>query len=232
MILDIEFVYIRGGWFEMGDIFNEGSESEKPVHLIYIKSFYLSKYLITNAQYMQFVKETGYEKPKSVLKSSFSKDNQPVSGISWIDAMKFCEWLKAKTGKDIRLPSEAEWEFAARNRGKRIRYPWGNKHPTYELANHSALIWHTTEVGRYPPNELGIYDMAGNVWEWCLDWFDKNYYSKSPIHNPKGPTCGILKVLRGGSWLDSPRSIRTTHRSFNLPTYRGCINGFRVCFCE
>ena len=189
-------VYVKGGWFEMGS--NNGGSEEKPVHRVYVDDFYISKYEVTFAEYDRFCEATGRSKPDDM---GWGRGNRSVIFVSWYDAVEYCNWLSRQTGKHYRLPTEAEWEYAARG---------GNKSRGYKYSgsdNINRVAWYdgnsndrTHPVGTKQPNELGIYDMSGNLWEWCSDWYDSDYYSRSPERNPKGPTSGNSRVLRGGSW--------------------------------
>ena len=174
--------------------------------------------------------------------------DHPMIEVSWYGAVAFCNWLSRQAGLEevynestweadfskvgYRLPTEAEWEYAARAGGKEIKYPNGNT-LTHDDANYYGTgerdMWDgTSPVGSFPPNELGLYDMAGNVWEWCNDWYDSGYYSRSPEDNPTGPSSGRRKVLRGGSWLDVPWGCRTASRNWSDPDDTGNYYGFRV----
>jgi len=154
--------------------------------------------------------------------STFTGDNLPVEQVSWNKTQDFIKKLNQKTGKNYRLPTEAEWEYAARG---------GNKSKGYKYAgsnNINDVAWYTSnsnskthEVGTKLPNELGIYDMSGNVWEWCSDWYGENYYGSSPSNNPKGPGTGDDRVLRGGSWDDSVNLSRSANRLRYKPNIQG-----------
>ena len=188
-------------------------------------------------------------------------DDYPVVNISWYDAIRYCNWLSEKTGlspcytiagKEVscdftadgyRLPTEAEWEYAARSGGKRYRYSWGNGQPSGNIADETvkkrfseAEIWegyydgyvYTAPVGRFRPNEMEIYDMTGNVWEWCWDWYNERYYVSSPNINPVGPLSGGSRVIRGGSWSYIPRDMRVSYRGDDSPEYSYDLCGFRL----
>lgn len=193
---------IPSGTFLMGS--NDGESDEKPVHHVFVDAFYLDKYEVTVAQYQQFLNANPQRTSPENWGEQLRNPNHPVVYVSWEDANAYARWA----GK--RLPTEAEWEYAARGGntglgGKPIhKYPWGND-PSQDQANYTGTAgrdqWSgTSPVGSFPPNGYGLYDMAGNVWEWCADWYDENYYKGSPERNPKGPSQGNLRVLRGGSW--------------------------------
>ena len=252
-----EMALIPAGSFMMGS--DDGDDEEKPVHEVYVDAFYLDKYEVTVAQFKKFIEATGYKTDAEKAGSSYAwsgtkwkekkgvnwrhdaegksiggdRMNHPVIHVSWNDAKAYAQWA----GK--RLPTEAEWEYAARGGftgvgGKtKYEYPWGND-ASHEQANYSGTggrdQWEeTSPVGSFSPNGYELYDMAGNVWEWCEDWYDENYYSKSPKQNSKGPESGTYRVLRGGSWNDFPHNLRYAYRFYFgfVPTYRGSVVGFR-----
>lgn len=193
-----EMVLIPAGEFQMGSV--DGFDDEKPVHTVYVDAFYMDVYEVTNALYKKFVDATGHSAPECRDNSTYNAPEQPVVGVSWHDAIAYAEW----SGK--RLPTEAEWEKAARGGLKAKKYPWGDK-LTHGDANYSGTggkdRWDgTSPVGSFSANGYGLYDMAGNVYEWCADWYDSGYYSASPERNPTGPSSGTGRVLRGGSWDD------------------------------
>ncbi len=192
----------------MGDTFGDGRSDEKPVHKVCVDDFYIGKYEVTQGQWKAIMGNNP---------SSFSNcgDNCPVENISWNDAQEFINKLNKKTGKNYRLPTEAEWEYAARSGGRSEKYSGGN--------DIDSVAWYkknsgskTHPVGQKSANGLGLYDMSGNVWEWVNDWYSSSYYSKSPKNNPKGPDIGSARVLRGGSWYDDAGEARTAgHCEFN-----------------
>jgi len=193
-------VLIPAGEFQMGS--NDGGDSEKPVHTVYLDAFYMDVYEVTNARYKKFMDATGHKAPAYWSNSKFNSPDQPVVSVSWHDAKAYCDWA----GK--RLPTEAEWEKAARGGLVGRKYPWGDN-LTHDDANYSGTggkdTWEKpAPVGSFAPNGYGLYDMAGNVWEWCADWYDIGYYAKSPRGNPTGPSSGTYRVLRGGSWYYGP----------------------------
>ena len=228
----MEFVYVKGGCYQMGC----GSWSgdcdplrEQPVHKVCVDSFWMSKYEVSIDQYRKFLQDTEktigvdwedddcpIEKDDSYSLSGkrFGKNGtQPMVQLEWQGARNMAEWLSRISDMEFRLPTEAEWEYAARSRGKEQKYAGGG--------NPSSLAWYggdsgsTHEVGGKEPNGLGIYDMSGNVWEWCSDWFSEEYYDNSPKNNPQGPSSGPGHVFRGGSWFSSSDWIRSTKRPYN-----------------
>lgn len=208
--LEIIWVRIPSGKFMMGDNFNEGEADEQPVHPVYLGIYYISKYEVTFDQYDRFCRDTGRNLPPD---DGWGRGSRPVTNVSWYDANSFCTWLSQKTGKDIHLPTEAQWEKAARGADQR-RYPWGNASPTCTFTNYGCLD-RTEPVGLYPAgvSPYGVHDMAGNVAEWCKDAYASNYYNYSPYGDPQGPDLGIYvksRVVRGGSWnSNSPLGLST-----------------------
>ena len=270
-----EMVFIKGGTFRMGS--NEGEDDEKPVHPVTVSDFWLGKYEVSVAEFEKFISETGYQTDAEKDDGSYflmgsklekkagvnwrcdaqgnvrksSELNHPVIHVSWNDAVAYCDWLSKKTGQNYRLPTEAEWEYAARSGGKNYKHAWGNFGPEGRKGGNIAdeslkriysnwTIWegyddgyvYTAPVGSYEPNELGLYDMTGNVWEWCQDWYDGKYYKNSPQFDPKGPSSGTFRVLRGGSWFSQPIIVRCSYRSGNVPDGRVSSGGFRLARTE
>ncbi len=217
---------IPAGEFQMGDAFSEGDPDERPVHTVYLDAFYIDVYEVTNAQYGQFMESTGHRTPSHWNDLTFNAPEQPVVGVDWNDAKAYCEWA----GK--RLPTEAEWEKAARGGLVGKRYPWGDD-VSHNDANYSGTggkdIWSdwAGPVGSFSPNGYGLYDMAGNVWEWCSDWYDSGYYARSPRENPKGANSSSYRVLRGGSWVSYSSILRAASRVWSGPSRRFSDYGFR-----
>ena len=220
--IDIPMVYVEGGTFTMGASSNDAdaNDDEKPAHRVTVSSFYIGKYEVTQAQW------------KAVMgtnPSNWKGDNLPVEQVSWDDVQEFIRKLNAKTGKTYRLPTEAEWEFAARGGNSSRGYKYSGSNDL------NSVVWYydnsgskTHPVGTKSPNELGIYDMTGNVWEWCSDWYDSSYYSSAAQTNPKGPTSGSARVLRGGGWDNSARRCRVSGRGSSYPGIRIYYIGFRL----
>jgi len=207
-----DMVSIPSGCFDMGDAFAEGWPDELPVHNVCISAFEMDIHEITNEEYAECVADGGCSAPR--YSSSYSRgtyygdpgyDNYPVIWMEWDQVVEYCAWA----GK--RLPTESEWEYAARGGLAGNRYPWGDTISSTD-ANYDFSVGDTSIVESYAPNGYGLYDMAGNVWEWVADWFNENYYSISPANDPTGPTSGAAHVRRGGSWDHSAFGLRTANR--------------------
>jgi|GEM_PF-667102 len=257
-----EFAFVKGGSFKMGNWADDGLPNENRIHYVELSSFEISIYEITNYQYAKFLNEYGSYKVKSGLfkgkqmiyehkdglvsikgqhndiwKASPGKDYYPVVNVTWYGAYEYCRHY------GYRLPSEAEWEYAARELGKDIRF--GN---SKQIANSSEINFNpqiefhnnkeytpsgsyratTSRVCSFKPNSIFIFDMSGNVWEWCQDWYESNYYFNSKIENPAGPPFGFEKVIRGGSWFTSSYELRTTLRFSVMPDQAREDIGFRA----
>jgi len=219
----IALVTIPSGEFQMGS--NSGDDDEKPVHRVAISSdFLLGKYPVTNAQYRRFLEAAGsVQKPEYWDDRRFNQPEQPVVGVSWEDAQVFCKWAAC------RLPTEAEWEYACRA-GTTTEYSFGADEKKLDeygwfTGNSNGQ---TQPVGAKKPNPWGLYDMHGNVYEWCEDWFDSDYYGKSDEEDPRGPRKGSYRVDRGGSWYNSPQNCRSAYRYYYTPSLRNYYLGFRV----
>jgi formylglycine-generating enzyme required for sulfatase activity len=221
---DAPMVLVPAGEFTMGSTM---STDEQPVHRVYLDAFYMDKYHVTVGQYAKYLEATDMEAPPEWdIMNQPQHQKRPVVNVSWFDAAAYCKWA----GK--RLPTEAEWEKAARGTDGRL-YPWGNEPPTRlhanfgkkQWANHMALVpVGMFEMGKSP---YGIYDMAGNAWEWVNDWYDHDYYKKSPTKNPQGPAKGKSKVVRGGNWLYIQEFLRSSFRFNAEPSGRQFGYGFR-----
>ncbi len=218
------FVWVPGGCFEMGDIFGGGNEDEHPVHKVSVDGFWIGKYPVTQGQWKKLIGSN-----PSYFKMG---EDYPVEQVSWNDAQKFIKDLISKSSKDgFRLPTEAEWEYAARSGGKKEKYAGSNhiKKVAWYKRNSRGLFRKSTHpVGKKQPNGLGIYDMSGNVWEWVSDWYDSNYYSRSPRDNPQGPSRGSSLVYRGGDWDDSAWYCRTAYRKSTGTGSQYDSKGFRL----
>ncbi len=261
-------VLVRGGTFQMGS--TDGEEDEKPVHTVTLSDFYLSKYEISVGEFRAFIEDSGYQTDAEKDGNSWgyegknwtdvvgrnwrhdpegnpAPDNHPVTNVSWNDATAYCEWLSRKTGKKYRLPTEAEWEYAAGNGAQHTKYSWGNGAPSGKnagnvadetAANHFSWVKNVSNIfvgytdgfalnapiGSFNANDLGFFDMNGNVWEWCSDWYEN--YSGNEVNRNSPKTPG--RIDRGGSWFDSPARSRVSVRRHWPPTTSSSSLGFRL----
>ena len=220
-VTGIELVFVKGGCFDMGDTFGDGTSDEKPVHEVCVSDFYMGKYEVTQGQWKAIMGDN-----PSWFKGC--GDNCPVERVSWNDVQEFIERLNSKTGKKYRLPTEAEWEYAARSGGKREKYAGTNDNPDNYAWYTSNSGGRTHPVGQKRPNGLGLCDMSGNVLEWCQDWYGHGYYSSSGRDNPGGPSSGSHRVYRGGCWGSNAAITRAANRNGGSPGNRSNILGFRL----
>jgi formylglycine-generating enzyme required for sulfatase activity len=224
----ISMVLVPEGEFIMG--FDAGERDERPVHTVFLDTFYIDQFEVTNAAYADFLNEVGNQIEFSAFWLEFNDpdvrlhevegvwiadsgfETHPVIEMTWFGARAYCDW------RDGRLPSEAEWEKAARGPEGSL-FPWGNDTPTCEMANFATCVRRTVPVGSYPANVsiYGAFDMAGNVWEWVNDWWDPEYYTYTPLSNPTGPELEDFKVRRGGGYDNNADHLRATFRYHNLP---------------
>jgi len=253
---DVEFVPVTGGEFMMGDPFDEGPANEINKHLVRLSNFEIGKYEVTNFQYSKFLEKYGSNKVKDgefagevmvypmdgglkffqgQWKPDVGFEYNPVVGVTWFGANEFCKFI------GCRLPSEAEWEYAAKDQGRKVRFGNGqdfalstqinfnsNNDKTFTFAEKGENRNRTVNVGGFFPSKLGIFQMSGNVWEWCQDWYKSNYYFNSKKDNPSGPVFGIYKVIRGGAYTSTANGIRNSARSFLAPYSDKTDVGFRV----
>ncbi len=243
---DLKLVHITGGTFEMGDQFGDSNDDERPAHTLTIDSFCMSEAEVTNAQFCEFLndKSIAADSVKKLLdlESEFSLiqrstkafytpragfADHPVVEITWNGAKAFCDWLSAKYLAEFRLPTEAEWEYAVRGgRREKAKYANGLAAISDTAGNfRGGLVSRTTPVRTYGPNPLGLYDMAGNVWEWCENWYDRAAYKR--MTSDATDSTGF-RALRGGSWLFSPTQVRVSSRSYAKPGQSSFALGFRV----
>lgn len=214
---------VEGGTFTMGATSEQGSDAEsdeKPAHSVTLSSYMIGETEVTQAL---------WEAIMGSNPSSFKGSTRPVEEVSWNDCQTFINKLNSLTGKRFRLPTEAEWEYAARGGRKRQGYKYSGSDNLDDVAwyvSNSGSASHAVKTKR--PNELGIYDMSGNVYEWCQDWYGKNYYSNSPSTNPTGPSSGSFRVDRGGGWNGSARICRSANRDSSAPDYRYYYLGLRL----
>ncbi len=238
------WVTIPAGSFEMGSSDPEADDDETP-HRVSLDSFQIGRYPVTVQEFEQFLRDDGYKKPRwwqgfpempgkwtepRGWADQKDRRNHPVTGVSWFEAVAYCEWLSHNLGSRVRLPTEAEWERAACG-GQKLKYPWGDEDPDPSRANYGyeGSPGRTTPVGLYPRGATpeGILDMAGNVWEWVRDRYGKDYYKKAQERNPPGPPSGDTRVVRGVAWLYAPWDLRRSFRSRFLPDARYVYLGFR-----
>lgn len=224
----VEPVLIRipAQWFWMGC--ETGRDDEKPVRRVWVDSFELAAHQVTNGEYRCFLTATSVAPPPCWTDSNFNNPMMPVVAISWHEASAYCNWLSKATTKHYRLPTEAEWECAARGGTEKSLYSWGDAPP--ESLPDYARRWQNgpEPVGLYLPNAYGIYNLGDNVHEWCADWYDPAFYKNSPERNPQGPAHGIRKASRGGSWRHHIKVSRTAARSSIPPEFQYADYGFRT----
>jgi formylglycine-generating enzyme required for sulfatase activity len=248
-----EIVFIKGGKFIMGDHFLK-EDNAMPEHEVKLNNFYLGKYEVTNTEYCAFINDYGTNQVKEGVykgKKLFAEFNRglewtgdvwkpvknyeqhPVVNVSWYGAREYCVWLSQKTGQDFRLPTEAEWEYAAGG-GEQIQNAFSGTSFEDNLGlyawydQNSDTLSHRT--GSKDANEIGLHDMSGNVYEWCSDFYAEDYYATSPKKNPRGPTAGTKRVVRGGCFYTNSVSCTVSFRGGSDPDYmRGGIIGFRIC---
>jgi formylglycine-generating enzyme required for sulfatase activity len=248
-----DFVYVPAGAFKMGDNFGDGEARERPVHVVELDAFYIAKLEMTNREWKKFLLDPEYSNAKFWPEGRVvprdqnpywndagnhgggtpGSDDYPALSVNWDSAVAYCNWVSSKTGKKYRLPTEAEWEKAARGSDQR-RYPWGNEiDPSYanyvnERRNNTLVppgFYNGSVRGELRTHSnaspYGAYDMAGNILEWCADWYGRDYYQVSPRKNPKGPEKGAYRVLRGGMFVADAFDQRAYARSAAWPSFQG-----------
>jgi formylglycine-generating enzyme required for sulfatase activity len=217
-----EMILIPGGEFQMG---SETDEDHGPIHTVRLRDFYLDANEVTNADYFEFCQATGHRLPEfwgiDARRSGPGFPDHPVVGVSWQDAADYADWR----GK--RLPTEAEWEYAARGGVAGRNYPNGNTLRPSDANYGESGIKRPSEVGSYEPNGFGLHDMSGNVFEWVADRYSPGYYSESSLTNPQGPEKGRFRVIRGGGWHSGPYCNRTYYRNALPPQWVDFAVGFR-----
>ncbi|HSB11450.1 MAG TPA: formylglycine-generating enzyme family protein [Blastocatellia bacterium] len=225
MIVEPEMIVIPAGEFLMGC--DTGSGNEAPGHRVFVDEFAIGRFAITNRLYQSFLEDSGYRPPPGWSETRFNDPDQPVTSVSWFDAVAYCEWLSGQTSKPYRLPTEAEWERAARGGLEGKLYTWGDERP--ELQPNYSELWVSgpERVGQRPPNGFGLRDISENVHEWCSDWYDEHYYLNSPSRNPQGPETGERRASRGGSWRHQIKITRVAARSSIPPEFKYNDYGFR-----
>lgn len=225
VISEEDFVKIEGDCYQMGDQFGDGLPDELPVHKVCLSDFYISKYEVTQEQWLH------------VMGTNPSQDQKnpryPVDVVSWHEVERFIEKLNVTTNGKFRLPTEAEWEYACRAGGKKVKYGTADGTSSANLIIHAGNNLENQgvrPVGSFPANELGLYDMSGNVSEWVLDWYDRKFYANGPINDPKliEDRTRRSRVRRGGYWGDKEWVMRCTFRNLRKPNYRLVGLGFRL----
>ena len=225
--VSFKMIAVQGGTFTMGAPREQGSDAEdneKPAHSVTLSSYYIGKTEVTQELWQAVMGSNP---------SNFKGGRKPVEQVSWNDCQTFISKLNSLTGKNFRLPTEAEWEFAARGGIKSKGYKYSGSNTLDDVAWYYGNSGKTThEVGTKSPNELGLYDMSGNVQEWCNDWYGDKYYSSSPSNNPTGPSSGVSRVGRGGSWFVVASYCRSSDRGGGAPVNRNYGLGLRLCLSE
>lgn len=229
-------IAVEGGTFKMGS--TSGYDDEKPIHKVTLSDYSIGKYEVTVGQYKKFCKETGYKFPGKPKKTWYDehdmirdwawRDNNPIVNVTWYDAIAYCEWLSKETGENYTLPTEAQWEFAAKggNLSKGYKFSGSNSINSVAWYDETTYERGTKPVGQKTPNELGIYDMSGNAFEWCLDIYGK--YSGKSSKNPQGAKKGQYKTIRGGGWYYVEEFCKVTQRDSPKPNLAKFNYGFRV----
>ena len=225
-VIEPTLVSIPGQSFLMGS--DSGQDNERPVHRVWVDSFLLAATQVTNREFAAFLEATGRTPPPSWDTPAFSNPEQPVVSVSWFEAAHYCEWLSSATGRCYRLPTEAEWECAARGGLEEKHFPWGDEPPQSRPEYEKRWKTGPEPVARGAPNSFGLYDVCENVHEWCSDWFQADYYSVSPEKNPLGPTTGARRSSRGGSWRHHIKISRCSARSSIPPEFQYADYGFRI----
>jgi formylglycine-generating enzyme required for sulfatase activity len=229
-VLGINWIAVPAGEFKMGDNFDLGAAEERPVHTVNLSAYSIAKYELTFTQYDVFCDETGRGKPSD---RGWGRGSMPVINVTWSDAKAFCDWLASKTGKNIHLATEAQWERAAAGTDQRL-YPWGSATPTCGFANYGGCGGKTEPVGSHPGgvSAVGAMDMAGNAWEWVQDWHSPNYYQEcfnlGTVTNPQGPADGTDRVLRSGGYTVKEERLRCSFRDYGPMGYSSPSIGFRI----
>lgn len=209
----------------------QGQDNERPVHRVWVDAFEMAIFQVRNRDFALFLESTAHPAPPSWNDPAFNHPDQPVVAVNWMEAAKYCEWLSGQTGRRYRLPSEAEWERAARGGREGLLYPWGDDPPQARpeyLRRWGGTVRGPLPVGESEPNPFGIYDLCENVHEWCVDWYQRDYYARSPVRNPTGPASGERRASRGGSWRHHVKVSRCAARSSIPPLFQYADYGFRL----
>lgn len=228
-IPDLECVPIPEGEFWMGC--EQGQDDELPVHRVSVDAFEMAIFQVRRRDFRLFLEATGHPLPAHWNDPDFHHPDQPVVAVSWFEATQYCSWLSRATERAYRLPTEAEWERAARGGQEGRLYPWGNEPPQTRpeyLRRWRGEVKGPLPVGESAPNPFGVYDLCENVHEWCADWYRPDYYAHSPAPNPAGPAAGERRASRGGSWRHHIKVSRCAARSSIPPAFQYTDYGFRV----
>jgi len=224
--METELLRIPEGWFLMGS--DSGQDNERPVHRVWVDAFLMAACQVRNLDYSKFLGAMEVAPPPFWKDPNFNHPDQPVVGVSWHEAVSYCDWLSQSSGQRFRLPTEAEWERAARGGAEGQLYPWGND-PPLSLPDYDKRWKSGPQPARqYAPNAFGLFDICENVHEWCGDWYAADYYAASPERNPKGPEQGNRRASRGGSWRHHVKVSRCAARSSIPPEFHYADYGFRV----
>ncbi|HSV97472.1 MAG TPA: SUMF1/EgtB/PvdO family nonheme iron enzyme [Spirochaetota bacterium] len=214
----MSFVFVRGGEFLMGSPESEGNDHERPQRRVSVDGFAIGLHEVSQEQYKAIMDESP---------SYFIGEILPVEKVTWDEAMEFCRRFGTRYGVKARLPYEVEWEYACRA-GSRTRYYWGDDLDLGYCWYEQNSTGETQSCARKDPNALGLYDMIGNVYEWCMDWYSSDYYATAPAKNPRGPAEGTERVIRGGAWSSGADDLRSAMRTGEAPGNRFSNIGFRV----
>lgn len=227
LVVRPELVRIPEGPFLMGS--ETGREDERPVHRVWVSAFALGKYPVTNREYACFLQAAGHDLPKGWNDPRFNHPHQPVVAVSWFEATAYCRWLSEVCETSFRLPTEAEWEKAARGGVEGQQYPWGDELPNWMIPyGRGDAVEQPDPVGQDPPNGYGLHNMGDLVHVWCGDWYAADYYRGSASYDPQGPAIGVRRASRGGAWRHRMKVTSCAARS-SLPPNRVFTDyGFRV----
>ncbi len=222
-------VLIPAGEFLMGS--EQGQDDERPVHRVWVDAFEMALFQVRNRDFQLFLDATGHPPPPNWDNPDFRDPKQPVVAVSWFEATSYCQWLSELTARAYRLPTEAEWERAARGGREGLLYPWGDEPPQSRAEYQrqwGGEVKGPLPVGESAANAFGVYDLCENVHEWCADWYSADYYPHSPARNPRGPVSGERRASRGGSWRHHVKVSRCAARSSIPPAFQYADYGFRV----
>lgn len=223
-----DLIDVPAGEFRMGD--DRGRPDERPARRVWVGAFSVARLPVRNAEYAVFLANAGHRPPRFWDDPRFSDPAQPVVAVSWYDALRYCDWLSRQRGRCCRLPTEAEWERAARGGRDGETYPWGDDPAGWSADPARAVLRRdrSNPAGLSRPNAFGLLDMGYNVHEWCADWYAPDYYAAAPNRAPCGPSTGTRRASRGGAWRHQIQVCRTAARSSLNPAFQYNDYGFRV----